>query len=99
MLQSNKNYNLEKRKDEITSTIIDSVCSLASEAGPDMYSSYDPNERMGENGREENGREEDGRVEIKEVNSNYIFTFVEQLDGTGVCGLVHTILYSVHNSV
>ena len=96
MLQSNKNYNLETRKDEITSTIIDSVCSLAIDTGPDMYSSYDPNERMGENGREENGREED---QIKEVNSNYIFTFVEQLDGTGVCGLVHTILYSVHNSV
>ena len=89
MLQSNKNHNLETRKDEITSTIIDSVCSLAIDTGPDMYSSYDPNERMGEN----------GRVEIKEVNSNYIFTFVEQLDGTGVCGLVHTILYSVHNSV
>ena len=47
---------LRMRKHEITSTIIDSVCSLASEAGPDMYSSYDPNERMGENGREENGR-------------------------------------------
>ena len=74
MLQSNKNYNLEKRKDEITSTIIDSVCSLASEAdGPDMYDTYFDSEI--------NGREED---QIKEVNTNYIFTFDEQLDGTGV---------------
>ena len=84
MLQSNKNYNLEKRKDEITSTIIDSVCSLAPEADPNMPDLPDDDDMYDDmyDDYEINGRKED---QIKEVNTNYIFiTFDEQLDGTGV---------------
>ena len=71
---------LKKRKNEITSTIIDSVCSLASEPDPNMPDDDDMYDDMYDD-YEMNGREED---QIKEVNTNYIFTFDEQLDGTGV---------------
>ena len=84
VLQSNQNYNLEKRKDEITSTIIDSVCSLASEADPNMPDLPDDDDIYDDmyDDYEINGRKED---QIKEVNTNHIFiTFDEQLDGTGV---------------
>ena len=74
---------LKKRKNEITSTIIDSVCSLASEADPNMPDLPDDDDMYDDmyDDYEINGRKED---QIKEVNTNYIFTFDEQLDGTGV---------------
>ena len=79
MSKSNKNYNLEKRKDEITSTIIDSVCSLAPEADPNMPDDNDLYDDIYD--EIDYGRKED---QIHEVDTNYIFTFDEQLDGTRV---------------